>query len=91
MKLFLRRSDGLLGVCCLWAAVVIVFGFVATYQITRYHPIDPLDNSKETVQLERRLRRSTKNPNGEKAVLGDELVAGVVQSLENIKGITLML
>jgi hypothetical protein len=89
MKTFLRRPSGLFGVCCLWAAVIILFGFVSTYHLSRYHPSDLTTNSEDPVELERQLRRRIESLHGERVILGDEKVAESVNwligTLENIK------
>lgn len=72
MKKFLRRPSGFLGVCCLWAAILVLFGFVATY---RDSPTDSLNNSEDPVERRRSIESS-------KEVLGDEKVAGLVESLQ---------
>jgi hypothetical protein len=74
MKKFLRRPSGFLGVCCLWAAILVLFGFVATY---RDSPTDSLNNSEDPVERRRSIESS-------KEVLGDEKVAGLVESLQGV-------
>ena len=92
LRKFLRKPSGFVGVCCLWGVVLVLFSFVATYHLSRHHPTDLLTDSEDPVELERQLRRRIEGLQGERAVLGDEPVAGrvnwLMQSMENMKGVT---
>lgn len=76
----IRNPSGFLGVCFLWGAVLLFFSFIVTYHLSRHHPTD-LANSEDPVELERQLRRRIEGLQEERAVLGDEPVAGRVQWL----------